>query len=148
MRKMGGIVLGMGVVILLLFVGLAVMSQSQPKDLGLKHGKLRPCSESPNCVCGEYPQDASHFVPPIQGDADTWLQLQAEIAAAGGLLETVKTDYVHATFRSALFRYVDDLECRWDADSGLIYLRSASRVGRSDFGVNRQRVENIRAALR
>jgi uncharacterized protein (DUF1499 family) len=56
--------------------------------------------------------------------------------------------YLHAECRSALFRFVDDLELHLRADAGRIAVRSASRVGRSDLGVNRRRVEDLRAALR
>jgi uncharacterized protein (DUF1499 family) len=55
--------------------------------------------------------------------------------------------YLHAEFRSRLFGYVDDFEARWDAGSRCIQVRSASRSGHSDLGVNRRRVESIRAAL-
>ncbi|MDQ6965890.1 MAG: DUF1499 domain-containing protein, partial [Mariprofundaceae bacterium] len=56
-------------------------------------------------------------------------------------------DYLHATFTSRLFRFVDDVELHRDAASGVVHIRSASRVGHSDFGVNRKRVEVIRKLL-
>jgi uncharacterized protein (DUF1499 family) len=60
---------------------------------------------------------------------------------------TVEDRYIHAEFTSALFRFVDDVEFQIDAESGLIHFRSASRVGRSDLGVNRKRMESIRMAF-
>lgn len=56
-------------------------------------------------------------------------------------------DYLHVEFTSALLRFVDDVEFRVDVDAGVIHVRSASRVGRYDFGVNRRRVEAIRDAF-
>ncbi len=61
---------------------------------------------------------------------------------------TQKSDYLHAEARSLVFRFVDDLELHLRADEGFIAVRSASRLGRSDFGVNRRRVEALRSALR
>jgi uncharacterized protein (DUF1499 family) len=58
-----------------------------------------------------------------------------------------KADYLHAEMRSLIFRFVDDVEFSLDADAGLINVRSASRVGYSDFGVNRRRMQRIRAAF-
>jgi len=59
-----------------------------------------------------------------------------------------ETDYLKAECRSALFRFVDDVEILFDDAEKRIHFRSASRVGRSDFGVNRNRMEEIRAAFK
>jgi uncharacterized protein (DUF1499 family) len=56
--------------------------------------------------------------------------------------------YLHAVCRSRLFGWADDLELRIDTEAGVVHVRSASRVGYSDLGVNRRRVERLRAALR
>jgi len=62
----------------------------------------------------------------------------------GGRIEEVDDSFLHATFRSSLFRFVDDVSCRLDDENNRIHIRSASRVGYSDFGVNRKRVEQLR----
>jgi uncharacterized protein (DUF1499 family) len=105
------------------------------------------CPGRPNCVCSEDPRP-DFAVPPLTvgGPADAARQrLEALVQAMGGRIERVAPDYLHATFRSRIFRFVDDQECRLDARAGVIHLRSASRVGYSDLGVNRRRVEALRA---
>ena len=62
----------------------------------------------------------------------------------GGSIQAEKTDYLAATFTSSIFRFVDDLEIRIDTGQEMIHLRSASRVGHSDGGVNRKRVELLK----
>lgn len=59
----------------------------------------------------------------------------------------LENNYLHVEFRSAFFRFVDDVEFLIDPEEQLIHFRSASRVGYSDFGVNRDRMERIRKAL-
>jgi len=135
-------------VMLLLLVGGAVrgwQSQIQP-ELGLIDGKLRICPDKPNCVSSQAGADDDiHAIAPLSS-AD-WQALQQAIAAAGGDIVQDDGHYLHATFSSSLFRFVDDLEAlRVDA-AGVIHIRSASRVGYSDLGVNRKRVEAIRAKL-
>jgi uncharacterized protein (DUF1499 family) len=66
---------------------------------------------------------------------------------AGGTVDFVDRKQMHATFTTSLLRYVDDVEVRWNPTSGHIHWRSASRVGLSDFGVNRQRIESLRQRL-
>jgi uncharacterized protein (DUF1499 family) len=108
---------------------------------------LKPCSASPNCV-SSMAKDKNHFVEPIQFD-------QSQKAAHKKLLEILKSlprtkitiskdDYICAESTSLLFRFVDDLEFVFDANKKIIHVRSASRVGYSDLGVNRKRVESIR----
>lgn len=143
---------------LLLFVGLVglvVVAQlaylgwrsHTPPPLGLIDGHLRACSARPNCVNSEAPgDDAEHGIAAF-AQAD-WGALRQVITACGGSIEQDDGHYLHATFTSRLFRFVDDVELRRDAVSGLVQVRSASRVGQSDLGVNRKRVEAIRARLR
>jgi uncharacterized protein (DUF1499 family) len=66
----------------------------------------------------------------------------------GGKIITDDGGYLHATFTSRIFRFVDDLELRLDGENGIIHLRSASRTGYSDFGVNRKRAEQFQALFR
>jgi uncharacterized protein (DUF1499 family) len=86
-------------------------------------------------------------VDPIlfSGDsASAWSRLRKVIAAMkGARITEEKVGALHAEFRSALFGFVDDVEFRMDEDAGRIDVRSASRTGYFDFGVNRRRVGEI-----
>lgn len=125
---------------------LALYSR-QGEAPGLVDGRLAPCPDSPNCVCSESHADTAHRVEPLApADDAQWLQLQQAVQAPGGNLTEVRGDYLHAEFRSALFGFVDDFEARRDGE--VIQLRSASRVGRSDLGVNRERVDAIRLLVK
>lgn len=113
---------------------------------GLTNGRLAECSSKPNCVCSEYEQDQKHYVNAIhysQNDADTIETLQQIIGELGGKIQIIESNYIAATFKSSVFGFVDDLEARLDADNHLIHLRSASRVGYSDRGVNRKRLDDL-----
>ncbi len=77
-----------------------------------------------------------------------WQKLKQVIQAQGGKLVEDKEDYLHATFTSTLFRFIDDLELSLDENNKLIHIRSASRVGHSDLGQNRKRVERLRNDFR
>ncbi len=130
---------------LLAYIMMAIQSQKQPQTIGLQEGLLRACPDSPNCVCSEYHTQASpeHAIAALNADDDSWQVLREIIVHLGGKIEQDDGEYLHATFSSALFHFVDDVELRRDVSHGLIHIRSASRAGRSDFGVNRKRVEQI-----
>lgn len=134
---------------LIAFIAMAMQSQKRPENLGMQQGMLRPCPASPNCVCSEEHSQSSeqHAVEAIKANYGAWKRLTTIITKQGGVIQQDSGSYLHATFTSPVFRYVDDVELRLDADQGLIHIRSASRVGRSDFGVNRKRVERIMQAL-
>ena len=83
----------------------------------------------------------------VNASYGAWKKLTKIITRQGGEVQQDDGSYLHATFTSPVFRYVDDVELRLDEDHGLIHIRSASRVGRSDFGVNRKRIERIIQAL-
>jgi len=139
--------------VLVASVALGITSHYSSPELGLANGKLRPCPDSPNCVCSEQytEMDATHQIPPIKtGNSDIelpWKLLKQTIIDQGGAIMTEREGYLHAEFTSSIFRFVDDLEARLDRASGQIHLRSAARVGHSDLGANRKRVEAIRMKL-
>lgn len=112
-------------------------------------GTLAPCPDTPNCVSSRA-TDESHRIAPIalRGDPSTAMRRLAVAAAAlpGARIVTSRPDYLHVEVASRLMGFVDDLEVVPDA-AGIFHVRSASRLGRSDFGVNRARVETLRAAL-
>jgi len=114
---------------------------------GLVTGNLAPCPEKPNCVCSEFADDAAHYVAPLDfsgaSPESAWREIRRVIEELGGEVAVVDGEYLAATFTSSLFGFVDDVECRLNASQQQIQIRSASRVGYSDFGVNRKRVQAI-----
>ena len=138
------------IVIICILVSLVVLgkiSQSGNAE-GLLNGQLQKCPDKPNCVCSELSDDSDHFTPPlvISGNSTREaLKLLIEIIIElKGEVQTVNETYVSATFSSPLFEFVDDLEMRVDVAKNIIHIRSASRVGYSDFGANKKRVELIK----
>ncbi len=125
-------------------------SRTAPPTYGLADGQLRPCPSTPNCVGSEQGTSrAEQQIAPLHLDGrspeEAWAVLQQVVRAAGGELAVVTSDYLVATFRTPLFGFIDDLEARLDQSTGMIHLRSASRVGRSDFDANRKRITRITA---
>ncbi|HYN44470.1 MAG TPA: DUF1499 domain-containing protein, partial [Candidatus Limnocylindrales bacterium] len=116
-----------------------------PSSLGVTEGRLAPCPGSPNCVSSEATA-AEQRVEPLRYDGDA-AQARARLLEVLNGMERVRIvqstdDYLHAEFRSAVFGFVDDVEFYF-SPPGTIQVRSASRTGYSDFGVNRQRVETV-----
>jgi len=139
------IIAALAVVGLIAYIAMAIQSHKKPDNLGLHQGQLRPCPDSPNCVCSESHSQASqqHAIAPIKLADKGWERIKSIIIEQGGKIELDDGLYLHATFTTPVFRYVDDVELRLDQEHGLIHIRSASRIGRSDFGVNRKRVEQL-----
>jgi len=135
--------------ILIAFIALGITSHYTTPDVGLVDGKLKACPGSPNCVCSEsYAEtDAAHQISSVKLSGINieapWKLLRQAVIDQGGQIIREDDVYLHAEFTSSVFRFVDDLELRMDRQSGLIHLRSASRVGHSDLGANRKRVEAI-----
>ncbi len=133
---------------LLAIYGLSLTSRP-PRNLGLNEGRLSLCPESPNCVSSQA-TDNDHKIKAITASGDT-KKVMDRVAAAvtemGGSIRTIDGPYLHAVFRSKVFRFPDDLECHYNKSEGLIEVRSAARLGYSDFSVNRQRVETLRQKL-
>jgi uncharacterized protein (DUF1499 family) len=132
---------------------LAACAGERPDDLGLRDGRLAPCKPTPNCVTsqGDPAADPGHHVPPlgIRGDPEpAWAALVAAVRA-GPRVQVVaeRAGYLRAEYASRVFGFVDDVEFQLDPAAKLIHVRSASRVGRSDFGVNRARIEALRTRL-
>lgn len=133
---------------LLVIVALAVLSVTarRPTTLGVRDGRLAPCPDSPNCVSSQSDREDSRMETlAIVGDsADAIARLRAVISAMPrARIVTADDNYLHAEFTSALFRFVDDVEFFVDREQRVIHFRSASRVGQSDLGVNRQRMQSI-----
>ena len=131
----------------LLFFGC---SGSRPGHLGVREGKLASCPDSPNCVSTQA-ADEKHRIEPMafRGSLKETRERLLEIIRSMKRAQVIRSggDYIHAEFTSALFRFVDDGEFYLDETTNTVHMRSASRVGHSDLGVNRKRMEAIRAAF-
>ncbi|MFP3874689.1 MAG: DUF1499 domain-containing protein [Thiohalophilus sp.] len=134
------------VIVVVWLVGLSITSRKQP-ELEMVNGQLQPCPATPNCVCSEFPSKNFHVGPlGYSGTSDeAWSRLKRVISDTGGKVIAEKSDYLRAVYQTPLLRFVDDVEFRLNTDQAVIHVRSASRVGHSDLGANRQRVEKIRA---
>ncbi|MGY6274149.1 DUF1499 domain-containing protein [Methylomonas sp. MgM2] len=119
-------------------------------ELGVNSGKLLPCPKTPNCVSSQAADD-EHFIEPLHYGG-------TRQEARNRLLQIIKSekrtrilafneDYIRAEFTSAVFRFVDDVEFylpEKQTEQALVQIRSASRIGYSDLGTNRERIERIR----
>ena len=136
-------------VALILFVA-GGCSGKRPGEIGIDPAGLRGCPKSPNCVSSEA-KDKQHAIESfcLKGDPnESWLLIQDEIASMPGWVIVTATDtYIHVECKSRIFRFVDDLELYFNSSNRIISIRSASRIGYSDFGANRRRVELLRKVL-
>ncbi len=129
--------------------GMAALSWMAPRPgfLGVHDGRLADCPDSPNCVCTQA-DDTEHWIEPLIVQADPEVAMdqikQVVMSTSGSRIIEQSAVYLYAEFRTPIFRFVDDVEFLLDAESGRIHFRSASRVGYSDMGVNRARMETIR----
>ena len=129
---------------------LTLFAGTRPDNLGVYSGRLAPCPSSPNCV-SSYSQDAEHGIPSLSYDSEP----QTAIANLKQIIELMPRtkvvkedeDYLYTEFTSKIMGYVDDVEFYVDKEANAIQVRSASRLGESDLGVNRERVESIREKL-
>lgn len=131
-----------------LLIGLAALSAGTKPAVGLEQGCLRvPPASTKNSVCSEAGSPAGAAVGPLafSGAPDVaWERARRAVIAQGGHIEQESPGYLWATYRTRIFRFVDDLELRLDREHNVIQVRSAARVGHSDLGANRRRVEELR----
>ena len=123
--------------------------QQQPPSL--VNAQLAACGEKPNCVCSEKQFDQKHYIQAIdysQKPNITTDTLREIIADMQGQIVHQDDVTISATFSSSLFGFVDDMAIRLDANKQQIHVRSASRVGHSDGGINRRRIEAFRKRVK
>ncbi|MGF1523361.1 MAG: DUF1499 domain-containing protein [Leptolyngbyaceae cyanobacterium] len=130
----------------------ALFGGNRPQNIGVKDGRLAACPKSPNCVVSQGETDAEHAIAPLNytGDMATAIESLRQVVTAQPGSEIIEqTDnYLYAEFTSRLMGFVDDVEFYFDlAAPGTVHVRSAARLGQSDLGVNRKRIETIRAAF-
>ena len=123
----------------------ACQSATQVKT-GIVDNRLTPCPSSPNCVCSET-QGLKSSISPVNyktEDAEAWSKAKSTIYKMGGKIIKQDEQYIHAVFTSRIFHFVDDFELRIDKKNKVIHIRSGSRTGYSDLGVNRKRADKFR----
>lgn len=122
----------------------------RPTNLGIQSGQLAGCPSSPNCV-SSFSQDAEHKIEPLTYSSTPTVAMASLKGAIASLDKTKIIDqtdnYLYVEFTSSLMGFVDDVEFLVDEGAKVIHVRSASRLGQSDLGVNRKRIETIRAQL-
>jgi uncharacterized protein (DUF1499 family) len=144
--------------LVLLIAGQAgFLRGNAPTDIGVKDGKLKRPSKTENSVTSQADQWADHpmrayaSIAPLKISGDGSAEMGKIAATLVALPRTTivqqSGDYLYAQCTTALLKFTDDVEFYLDKTNGMIQVRSASRIGRKDFGVNRARVEHIRAAL-
>ena len=138
---------------------LGYLRGTQPTDLGVRDGRLKPPSDTENSVTSQaalypdHPQRHYAAIAPIElqgGDGPATMARIREVVEAmpGAALVEARPDYLYAQFTTKLMNFVDDTEFWFDPGDRVIHVRSASRIGRRDMGVNRVRVEAVREALK
>jgi uncharacterized protein (DUF1499 family) len=138
----------------LLVAGVALMTignaAAADSKLGLTtDNKLTPCPSSPNCVSSDMTDSHSIAALDLAGDAnEAWQALLAYLETQPRVtIKVSESSYLRAEFRTRLLRFVDDVEFHLRVDENQIAMRSASRLGYSDLGANRRRLESVRQAL-
>ena len=129
---------------------MGVFSGTRPNDLGVKGGRLKAAPSSPNAVSSQA-GDAAHRIDPLTYRTTPERAMQALLEIIRKTprtrIVTANADYVYAEYESALMGFVDDVEFYFEPGASVIQLRSASRLGYSDLGVNRKRIDDVRARL-
>lgn len=129
---------------------MGLFSGSRPSNLGVHDGQLKPAPSSPNCVNSQSASGYSKIAPLVfTGDGRAALsRLNALLATTpNAKIVDAQVNYLYAEFSTRFLGFVDDVEFYLDEKAGVIHVRSASRLGRKDFGVNRKRIERIREAF-
>jgi uncharacterized protein (DUF1499 family) len=134
--------------LLYLVVMMVGCSGNHPSRIGVIVGRLAACPDSPNCVSSQS-SDRRHAIDPLRYEGTVKKAMERLVKAVSGMkgirIVVAEERYLHAEFTSAFLRFVDDVEFLLDDGTKTIQVRSASRVGYSDLGVNRRRVEEIRS---
>lgn len=134
-----------GFLSILVFI-LVGCAGTMPKNIGIKEDKLTPCPDKPNCV-NSFSGDESHKITPLTfADQNQWQTLINILNTQSNSQIIINNpNYIHATFTSSLMGFVDDVE--FYNFNNAIHVRSASRLGYSDLGANRDRIEHLRSQL-
>jgi len=125
-----------------------MFSGTRPDNLGVKDGRFAACKTTPNCVSSQAdPADGEHYIAPIAFSGTMHELRRAVESMTRATVIREEGHYIYAEYKSALMGYLDDVELLLDEKARLVHARSASRLGRSDFGVNRKRIEELRGLI-
>lgn len=144
----------LAILLIVIIITLFIRGFNSRKGMapGLIDGKLTQCSIKPNCVCSDIKKDTQHYISPLilpNNSVRVKHSLIKDIIKdMGGVLVLEKENYFSFNFTSTLFGFVDDVEVRLDSNNGAIHFRSASRVGTSDMGVNRKRIDKLKELIK
>lgn len=131
--------------------GLSGIFAGKTPELGIQDGKLSPCPPTPNCVVSQG-ADSDHAIEPIAytGSREDALELLTKVLGVVPRTEIVaqQENYIRVKSTSRILGFVDDTEFYFPEDEPVIHVRAAARLGESDLGVNRRRLEQIRFALK
>jgi uncharacterized protein (DUF1499 family) len=132
--------------------GDTMFAGKRPTYLGVKDGRLPRPRSTPNCVSSQAdPLDKEHYIEPIRFKGTALEAIAAARKAVEGMPRATvirhEGNYLYAEFKSRLMGFVDDVEFTYDEKAGVLHVRSASRLGRRDYGVNRTRVEQLRSII-
>ncbi len=123
------------------------LSGQRPEHLGISNNRLSDCPQSPNCV-SSLTDSETHYIAPFAFNKPIDMEMQKLLQILekqrGFKIISSNENYLHVECKSFILGFVDDLEFFLDIDSRACHVRSASRLGYSDLGVNRKRVEKIR----
>ncbi len=136
--------------LLLITMFLFACSGQRPLNLGVQDNKLPACPKSPNCISSDADNESQRILPfQIKGaSSEMWHLIKKSLLMLPRTkIITESPDYIHAECSSAIFGFVDDLELHLRPSNAIIAIRSASRLGYSDFGVNRKRIKTLRTML-
>ncbi|MDX2319757.1 MAG: DUF1499 domain-containing protein [Moritella sp.] len=139
-------ILSRSTLVLTCSVLIMACSGSRPDNLGIVKSTLSACPESPNCVSSDSLDD-SHYTPAFKLEAPSnvvWQEVKLYLQAQHNMeIITETSNYLYLESTSTFMRFVDDFELHLRQQDGIIAVRSASRLGKSDFGVNKQRVDDL-----
>lgn len=143
--QVAAVVLLVAVVVgVVLFIWLGMVSRKMPASVSPTGGPLRTGDSKPNWVSSTaLKRDVIHYIAPRACAANPIPALEAALRKGGYAVVAVTERYIQATARSSRFGFIDDMEFLYDPAAGLLHARSASRVGRSDLGMNRRRLTEI-----
>lgn len=145
------IVIAIALVLAFLIWNNHIFAGTAPTNIGVDNGRLAACPATPNCVNSQVSVNDSQKIAPltVTGDIPTTMAKLKQIIASMPRTNIIKetNNYLYVEFTSKLMGFVDDVEFYFDGDNQPIQVRSASRLGESDLGVNRQRIEEIRTLL-
>jgi uncharacterized protein (DUF1499 family) len=148
MRPLKRIVTIFVAVVVGLWIAVQFMGQKPPADVGANNGALADCPGTPNCVCSDCEGRARMAVLKFEGEpAQAMAHLKEALAQLGIAVADEKENYLHAVATTPLMRFKDDLEFVIAPNEKLIHFRSASRLGKSDLGKNRARMNQIITAV-